>query len=336
MTGIADLTVDPTLPKAELHAHLEGTASPDLVRRLAARHGMTLPATLLTEDGTGFRWTDFLNFLSVYDAASAVIKTADDYRMVTAEYLKGLAAEGVIYSEVMSSPDHAAMNGLDYLGHLEGIAAGIEEARAETGIEGRIIVTCVRHFGVEKAEAVARDVIKHPHPLVTGFGMGGDEAGFPPGQFEKAYRIAVEEGGLQANTHAGEFGGPDGIREALKHLPVTRLGHGVRSIEDPDLVAELVDRRIVLEVCPTSNIATRVFADYAAHPLKRLTDLGVRTTISSDDPPFFHTSAGREYAVAAEHFGFDRAGLLQLTRTALEAAFVDEETRARLIAKLAG
>lgn len=322
------------IPKAELHVHLEGTATPDLVRRLAARHGVRLPDDLLTAGGA-FAWNDFLHFLKVYDAASAVIRTADDYRDVTYEYLVACAREGAVYVEVMSSPDHAALAGLSYEGHVEGIARGIADAKAETGIEARCIVTCVRHFGAEQAIAVARQAARHPHPVVTGFGMGGDEAGYPPELFEKVYRIAHDEAGLACNVHAGEWGGPDSIRRALA-LPVTRLGHGVRSIEDPALVEEIAARAIVLEVCPTSNVATGIYPDYAHHPFMRLKDAGVRVTLNSDDPPYFDTTIGREYAVAAEHYGLDAPALAGLTRTALEAAFVDDATRARLLAKLPG
>ena len=322
------------IPKAELHAHLEGTAGPDLVRRLADRNGMSLPDGLFDAEG-GFAWTDFLDFLRAYDAASSVIRTPLDYRDVTYEYLMGCARDGAIYAEVMSSPDHAAMAGMSYTDHLDGIAQGIEDARAESGIEGRIIVTCVRHFGVDKALDVARNTVRHPHKLVTGFGMGGDEAGFPPGPFAEVFRIAHEEAGLACNVHAGEFGGPESIRAALD-LPVRRIGHGVRAIEDPALMAELAERGTVLEVCPTSNVATRVFESYAAHPMPRLMDAGITVTLSSDDPPYFDTSIGREYDLAAEHFGFDDDTLLGLTRASLEAAFVDEETRQRLLARLPG
>ncbi len=320
------------IPKAELHAHLEGTAGPDLVRRLARRNGMSLPDGLFAADG-GFAWTDFLDFLRAYDAASSVIRTPLDYRDVTYEYLMGCARDAAIYAEVMSSPDHAAMAGMSYTGHLEGIAQGIEDARAESGIEGRIIVTCVRHFGVDRALEVARNTVRHPHPLVTGFGMGGDEAGFPPGPFAEVFRIAHEEAGLACNVHAGEFGGPESIRAALD-LPVRRIGHGVRAIEDKALMAELAERGTVLEVCPTSNIATRVFDSYADHPLPKLMAAGITVTLNSDDPPYFNTSIGREYDLAAEHFGFDPDTLVGLTRNALNAAFVDEKTRQSLLARL--
>lgn len=320
------------LPKAELHVHLEGTATPNLVRRLALRNRMAVPDGLFRDDGT-FAWDGFLDFLKAYDGAAATIRTERDYRDVTYEYLVACAAEGAIYVEVMSSPDHAAQAGLSYQGHVEGIARGIEDARAETGIEGRCIVTCVRHFGVERALEVARLTVRHPHPLVTGFGMGGDEAGYPPAQFAEVYRIAREEAGLACTTHAGEWGPPEQIRKALE-LPVTRLGHGVRSVEDPALVEEIAARGIVLEVCPTSNIATGIYDGYAAHPLPTLMAAGVKVTLNSDDPPYFATTIGREYEIGGREFGLSDETLLGLTRTALEAAFVDEETRARLLERL--
>ena len=325
----------PDLPKAELHLHLEGAASPDLVRRLATRNGMTLPDDLFDAAGR-FHWTDFLHFLKVYDIASSVIVTPQDYRDLTFEYLCGIAAEGTVYAELMSSPDHAAQAGLSYTDHLDGIAQGIVDATAACGIEARIIVTCVRHFGVERALAVVRDVVAHPHPLVTGFGMGGDEAGFPPGRFAEVFRRAHGDAGLSCHVHAGEFGGPESVREALDTLPVTRLGHGVRSIEDPALVRALADRGIVLEVCPTSNVATGVYASYADHPLPALLAAGVRCTLSSDDPPYFDTSVGQEYGHARTDMGLTDDQLRACTRTALEAAFVDEATRATLLTRLDG
>jgi adenosine deaminase len=327
------MAIDPTLPKAELHLHLEGAAAPGLVRRLAARNGVDLPADFFTEAGN-FAWTDFLHFLAMYDAAASTIRTPEDYRDVTYAYLVTSAEEGGIYAELMSSPDHAEQAGMSYAAHLEGIAQGIKDARRDTGIEARIIVTCVRHFGVERGVKVAREAARHPHPLVTGFGMGGDEAAYPARHFAEVYRIAHEEAGLSCNCHGGEFAGPDSVRGAMALPGVKRIGHGVRAVEDPGLVAEIADRGLVLEICPMSNIATGVFSSFEDHPLPKLMAAGVRCTLSSDDPPYFASSIGREYANAAEQFGFDEATLQGLTRTALEAAFVDEETRAALLAKL--
>ncbi len=320
------------VPKAELHVHLEGTAGPDLVRRLAARNDQVLPDDLF--DGSGaFQWSDFLHFLEVYDIASSVIRTPQDYRDVTFEYLSQCAAEGVVYAELMSSPDHASGAGMSYQDHLDGIAQGIEDARAAYGIEGFIIVTCVRHFGVERAHVVADAILRQPHPLVVGFGMGGDEAGHRPGLFADVF-AKLHEAGLPCTVHAGEFVGPEGIREALETLPVKRLGHGVRAVEDADLVAELAAREIVLELCPTSNIATGLYADYGAHPWPALKAAGCRVTLNSDDPPYFDTTVGAEYDHAAHHFGLDGDGLRAVTRTSIEAGFAPETTRQAILARL--
>ncbi len=321
------------IPKAELHVHLEGTATPELVRKLAARHGMTLPPDLFDRQGE-FAWDDFLHFLKVYDDAAAVIRTDRDYRDVTYDYLRRCAAEGAVYVEVMSSPDHAAQAGLSFQGHLDGIVQGIEDAKADFGIEARVIVTCVRHFGVERGLEVAKACARHRHPVLTGFGMGGDENHLSAADFAPVFAIAHNEAGLACTVHAGEAAGPESIRDALDNLPVRRIGHGVRAIEDPALVSRIAEEGIVLEVCPTSNIRTAVYPDYAAHPLNRLRAAGCAVTLNSDDPPYFATSIGHEYDVAKRHFGWSDEDLASATAASLDAAFIDPETRTRLTARL--
>jgi adenosine deaminase len=308
------------LPKAELHVHLEGTAPPSLIRRLALRNGSPLPDGLFRDEDT-FAWEDFLGFLRSYDLAAGVIRTAQDYRDVTYEYLAACAAEGAVYVELIASLDHGAQVGLPDDEHLAGIAQGIDDAYAAHGIVGRIISSCVRNFGVPAAEDVARRTLALDHPYVVGFNMAGDEVGFPAGDFAGAFAI-VDEAGLGCSVHAGEHAGPESVRAALALPGVVRISHGVRAVEDPALVAELADRGIVLEVCPTSNIVLSVFADYATHPLPVLRAAGVPVTLGSDDPPYFGTTIGREYALAHERLGCDLADLQQITNTALDAAFV--------------
>jgi adenosine deaminase len=319
------------IPKAELHVHLEGTAPPHLVRRIAERNGLRVPEGLFAAPDR-FAWRDFLDFLQTYDMAASVIRTAEDYRDITYEYLRACSAEGAVYVELIASPDHAALVGLSDAEHLDGIAAGIDDARAEHGIEARILLTCIRNFGVESAVRIARHAAERPHPYVVGFQMAGDEAGYPPGPFAEAYAIAAEAG-LGCSVHAGEWAGAESVRAALE-LPVTRIGHGVRAIEDPALVAELAERGVVLECCPTSNVVLGVFASYETHPLPALRDAGVKVTLASDDPPYFGASVGGEYAVARERFGWDDAALRAITRTAIEASFAEPELRAALLARL--
>jgi adenosine deaminase len=319
------------IPKAELHVHLEGTAPPSLVRRLAERNGLDLPAGLFRDDET-FAWDGFLDFLNTYDMAASTMRTAEDYRDVTYEYLAACAREGAIYVEVNASPGHADLVGLTDAEHYGGIAAGIDDARRDHGIEGRIIALVVRNHGVESAEAIARRLAEDRHPYVVGFNLGGDEAGFPAGQFARAYEIAANSG-LGCTCHAGEHAGAESVREALG-LPVTRLSHGVRAIEDPALVAEIAERGTILEVCPTSNVATGVFPGYDSHPLGALREAGVRITLGSDDPPYFGCSIGSEYAVARERLGVDDEGLLDITRTAVEGSFAEDGLKRALVDRI--
>ncbi len=316
--------------KAEIHCHIEGAADPNLVLRLAGKYGLNLDDTI--RDGQ-YVWSDFTSFLNAYDRASAVFRAPDDYRWLTYDYFSRLATQGAIYGEVFGSSDHAALMGISYVDLVEAIAAGIEDARQDHGIEGRIIMTCVRHLGPEAAEAVANQVADNPHPMVTGFGMGGDERSFTAEDFAPAFAIAGDAG-LGLTAHAGEFGGAKSVEDVLDHLGVSRIGHGVRSIENPTLIERLVQEDITLEVCPASNIALSVYPNYQRHPLRQLVDAGVRVTLNSDDPPFFHSTLENEYALASQHFGFDQEMLDQCTRTALQAAFVDTATRARLMKRL--
>jgi adenosine deaminase len=316
------------IPKAELHVHLEGTAPPDLVRRLAERHGMPVPDGLF--DGPHrFAYTDFLDFLRVYDLAASVIRAGDDYRDVTYEYLASCARDGAIYVELTASPDHAALVGLDDDEHLDGIARGIDDARRDFGIEARVLISAVRNFGVAQAVRVARYAAQRPHPYVVGFSMAGDEENFPAGDYAEVFDIAASAG-LGCTVHAGEWAGADSVRAGMQ-LPVTRIGHGVRAIEDPAVVEELAERGLVLECCPTSNVVLGAFDSYEAHPLPRLREAGVKVTLGSDDPPYFGASIGGEYEVCSERWGFDDEDLRAITRTAVEAAFCEETLKETLI-----
>ena len=319
------------IPKAELHVHLEGTAPPDLIRRIAERNGLELPEGVLAAPDR-FAYRDFLDFLDTYDKAASVIRTAEDYRDITYEYLVKCAGEGAIYVELTASPDHAKLVGLTDEEHVEGIARGIDDARDETGIEGRILISCVRNFGVDPAMRVAQYAAGRPHPYVVGFSMAGDEENYPPAAYADAFRLAADAG-LGCTVHAGEWAGPESVRGGLE-LPVSRIAHGVRSIEDPELVEELAERGIYLECCPTSNVVLGIYPSYEEHPLPTLREAGVRVTLGSDDPPYFGASIGGEYEVCSRYFGFGDDDLTSITRTALAAAFCEESLKQALIQKL--
>lgn len=319
------------IPKAELHCHIEGAAQPDLVLKQANKYGVD--ASDYIDPVRGYLWNDFTSFLKSYDFAASLFRTPDDYVLLTKNHFENIARQNSIYGEVFASPDHAARIGCSYNTLIQAIAEGIESAKTETGVEGRILVTGVRHSGVEAVTEAAKLAANNPHPLVTGFGIAGDERMHQPADFAYAFDIA-RDAGLGLTAHAGEFGGAQSVREALDHLKVTRVGHGVRAIEDPDLVARIADEKIVLEVCPASNVVLGVYGDYSQHPLRKLQDAGCIVTISSDDPPHFHTSIENEYAIAADQFGYNQGELVELTRNALQAAFVDGETRKQMLEKL--
>jgi adenosine deaminase len=314
---------------AELHCHIEGAAAPELVERQARKYGADTSAFI--RDGV-FVWEDFTTFLAAYDFSANLFRDEDDYALLAEYYLTSLARDGAIYSEFFTSPDHARRAGLSPQAYTNALGEGMKRAKAATGIESRMIVTGVRHFGVESVEDAARFATECGHPLVTGYGMAGEERFGHLQDYARAFDIA-REAGLGITVHAGELAGWESVRDALDHIRPTRIGHGVRAIENLDLVKRIAEEGVVLEICPVSNIALKVFPDYDHHPFPALRDAGCRVTLSSDDPPYFHTSLKMEYDVAAMHFDMSAEDLLEVTQTALEAAFVDDETRARLIAR---
>ena len=316
------------IPKAEIHCHLEGSIPPKLAVELADRNGIALPPNLFDEKGH-YAWKDFWSFLDSYDRVCTALKTSRDFRDVIYTYLAGAAREGAVYVEMFCSPERPAALGIAYTDWLAALVEGIDDARRDFGIEGRIIIICIRHLGPERAEAMVRAMLVVPHPYVVGFGMGGDEAKFAPVDFAPAYRLA-HENGYGCTVHAGEVMGPESVWAAIRDLPVTRIGHGVRSADDPRLMEELARRGIVLEVCPGSNVALGLYADRASHPLHRLIDASVKVTLNSDDPPFFHTTLGTEYALA----GLDERQLRGIARTTIEASFADEATRRLLLERI--
>ncbi len=316
--------------KAELHCHIEGAASPELVIRQARKYNAD--PTPFIRDGS-FVWRDFTSFLAAYDFSADLFRSEEDYALLADQYLTSLARDGAIYSEFFTSPDHARRAGLSPAAYTNALGEGMARAKAKTAIESRMIVTGVRHFGVESVEQAARFAARCGHPLVTGFGMAGEERFGDFEDYVRAFEIA-REAGLGITVHAGELAGWESVAAAIDFIRPSRLGHGVRAIENPDLVKRIADAGIVLECCPVSNIELKVFNGFASHPFARLRDAGCKVTLNSDDPPYFWTSLKREYDVAREHFGLDDKALVAVTRTAIEAAFVDRKTRAALLARL--
>ncbi|WP_319824687.1 adenosine deaminase [Thalassovita sp.] len=318
-------------PKLELHLHLEGAAPAAFIRGLAQEKSINLDG-VFNERGT-YSYRSFPEFLQVYEAATQVLRTPKDYQRLTRAVLEQAAENGVIYLETFLSPDFCGGRDLGgWREYLHAIQETASEAEAELGVTLRGIITCIRHFGPDKARQTAICAAETAGDWIVGFGMGGDETKGKQGDFAWAFECA-REAGLRLTTHAGEWQGPQSIRDALD-LGVERIGHGVRAIEDPRLMEILAERQIVLEVCPGSNVALGLYRNFGAHPIARLREAGVKVTVSTDDPPFFHTSMTREFEGLERAFGWGADDFAELNQTALAAAFCDPQTRARLKERL--
>jgi adenosine deaminase len=317
-------------PKVELHLHLEGGAPPALSARLARYRGVDMTGVI--ENGR-YVWHDFTSFLAAYDRVSALYDTPEAQAALTEAVLRSAAANGVVYAELILSPDHVGADAVAWSEHLAAVTEGAAKARSVTGIEARGIATGVRHFGTEAVTRAARMAVEVMHPFVVGFNLAGDERAGDVRDFAPAFD-AAREAGLGLTAHAGEVCGPESVAAVLDELRVRRVGHGVRAVDDPALVARLAAEEIVLEVCPGSNLALGLYADMHAHPLRRLVAAGCRVTLSTDDPPFFGTTMAREYALAAGALGPEHPALDGFAATALQAAFCDDALKAKLAARL--
>ena len=320
------------VPKVELHLHLEGAAPPAFIRGLAKEKRVDISG--IFDEAGAYRFADFWEFLKVYEAATSVLQSPEDYARLVLAVAEESAASGVVYGEVFLSPDFCG--GRD-IGAWREYSQAMQEAAAtaerQTGVTFRGIITCIRHFGPEKARQSARCAADTAGDWIVGFGIAGDEKVLEPKDFRWSFDCA-REAGLRLTAHAGEWGGPESVRAALDDLAVERIGHGVRAIEDLALVDELAERGVVLEVCPGSNVALGLYPDFRSHPIAELDRRGVKVTISTDDPPFFHTTMAREYEELHRAFDWDDGQFAKIAKASLDAAFCDADTKTQILKKL--
>jgi aminodeoxyfutalosine deaminase len=323
------------LPKAELHVHHVGSASPRIVAELAARHPgspvPTDPAALVEY----FRFHDFAHFIQLYLTVVDLIKTPDDVRLLTYEIAREMAEQqNLRYAELTVTPYTSVARGIA----AEAFCEAIEDARAaaekEFGLVLRWIFDIPGEVGLQGAEETLRIATKIRPEGLVGFGLGGPEIGVPRPQFAPYFEQALAAG-LHSVPHAGETTGPETIWDAIRELKAERIGHGTSAMQDPALVEYLREHRIPLEVSPTSNIATRVVESYDVHPLRAMVDAGLVVTINSDDPPMFGTDLTSEYAVAAQLLELDEAGVAELARTAVRVSFAEDTVKETLLAEIA-
>ncbi|MEU2119257.1 adenosine deaminase [Streptomyces sp. NPDC016459] len=323
------------LPKAELHVHHVGSASPRIVAELAARHPDSKVPTDPEALADYFTFTDFAHFIDVYLSVVDLVRTPEDVRLLTFEIARDMARQNIRYAELTITPYSSTRRGIDERAFMAAIEDARKSAEAEFGTVLRWCFDIPGEAGLVSAEETARlattDGLR-PEGLVS-FGLGGPEIGVPRPQFKPYFDLA-RAAGLHSVPHAGETTGPRTVWDAIVDLGAERIGHGTSSVQDPELLAYLAEHRIALEVCPTSNIATRAVATLDEHPIRRMVEAGVLVTVNSDDPPMFGTDLNSEYAVAARLLGLDERGVAALAKNAVEASFLDPAGKARIAAEI--
>ncbi len=335
------------LPKAELHIHLEGAIAPETVLELAKRNNIEalLPTTDINELHRWFEYTDFEHFISVIVTIQDLIRTPEDFALIAYNLGADMAQQNILYREATLTP-HTHIDfqdkGLTIEDVLSGLEAGRQKARQEFGVEIRWVFDIYRNL----AFMTNPDGSYDPEPAlktldyaqqgidfgVVGFGIGGNEIGAPASAFRNEF-LAAKEAGLLSVPHAGEVDGPQSVWESVLDLQADRIGHGVRAIEDEELMVYLREHHIPLEVSPTSNLRLHVYDSIENHPFKKLDQFGIPVTINSDDPPLFNTSLSQEYALVAQAFDYTPEDLIRLARNAFLAAGADLPTKQTLLSK---
>jgi aminodeoxyfutalosine deaminase len=322
------------LPKAELHVHHVGSASPRIVQELAARHPDKGVPTDPDELRAFYEFRDFAHFIDVYLSVVDLVTTAEDVRTLTYEVAREMAeGQNLRYAELTCTPYTSVIRGVAIQAYTEAIEDARVAAERDFGLVLRWIYDIPGESGIPAADATLDYALNHRPEALVGFGLGGPEIGVPRPQFAEHFD-AARAAGLRSVPHAGETTGPETVWDAVRLLGAERIGHGCSAAEDPELLAHLAAEGITLEVCPSSNIATRAVESLALHPLGTFVDAGVPVTINSDDPPMFATSLNEEYAVAARLLGLDRAGVVDLARNAVLASWAPQDVAARVLSEI--
>ena len=337
-----------TLPKAELHLHLEGTVDPATLAELSLRHPTPLSTTnnrytniadsgrVFTEEEALelYRYKNFTGFLLAFKAVTERLRTAEDYELVAYRMMQKLHAQNVLHAEVYVSVGVIHWRGGEFAPLFEGLERGRQRGERDFGMSLYWIFDAVRHFGPRRAGLVLDEAItlRKTSDSVIGFGLGGDERRAPPELFRKVYARAASRG-LRTTIHAGETVGPESVWSALRGLKANRIGHGLRAIDDPDLVAYLAEKQVPVEACISSNVLTGCCASVEQHPLRKLFDAGVLVTLNTDDPDMFRTSLVREYQIAQDVFGFNEAELRRLAMNSFQASFLPEAKKHEIFVK---
>lgn len=321
-----------SLPKAELHLHIEGTLEPELMFELAERNGVKLPYADIEAAREAYDFEDLQSFLDLYYAGAAVLRTEQDFHDLCWAYLQRAHADGVVRAELFFDPQTHTDRGVRFETVLDGLESACRRGERELGVSSALILCYLRHLSEESAFATLEQARPHASRII-GVGLDSSERGNPPSRFQRVFEASAKLGWRRV-AHAGEEGPPAYIIEALDLLKVERIDHGVRAVEDPALVERLARERIVLTVCPLSNIKLCVFPSLAQHNLRTLIDAGVRVTINSDDPSYFGGYVGENLLQTAEALKLDRQTIKQIARTSLDGSFAPRADIDRWLATL--
>ena len=315
------------LPKAELHIHIEGTLEPEMVFRQAKRNGVDLPYESIDALRAAYEFTNLQSFLDIYYQAADVLRTEQDFYELMAAYLEQAADDGVRRAEIFFDPQTHTDRGIGF----EVFMPGFRQAINDSGVSADLILCFLRHLAGEAAVKALREAEPHLEGVIA-VGLDSSEIGNPPELFEEAFSIARDLG-LRAVAHAGEEGPPSYVTGALDTLGVERIDHGIRSLEDPNLVERLVRDQVPLTVCPFSNVSLRVVDDLRDHPLPRMLGLGLNVSINSDDPAYFGGYVGDNYEGVASALGFGKRELATLAANSIRSSFLDESSKSELLAE---
>ena len=330
MAGVSDLAR--LLPKTELHVHIEGTLEPEMMFRLGARNGVDLPFPDEEHIRAAYRFNDLQSFLDIYYQGAEVLRTPDDFYDLMSAYLERAAADGVRHAEIFFDPQSHTARGIGFEVFMRGFRDAMSDARRRLGVSADLILCFLRHLSGE--DAVATIIEAEPFlDGVIGVGIDSSERGRPPELFEEAY-AGARELGLRAVAHAGEEGPPQYVRSALDALGAERIDHGVRSLEDPDLVDRLRRERIPLTVCPLSNVSLRVVESLSSHPLPAMIEAGLLVSINSDDPAYFGGYIGDNYRETQKALDLGDDTLISLARNSIVSSFLDDARKTALLAEL--
>jgi adenosine deaminase/aminodeoxyfutalosine deaminase len=336
-----------SLPKAELHLHLEGSVDAATLSELSRRHNKPIPpennsygespdsGRVLSEQDVRrlYQYRDFNGFMMAFKAVTERLRTPEDYELITYRLMQRLASENVLHAEVYLSVGVVLWRGFDFDPLFEGLERGRQRGEREFGTSLFWIFDAVRHFGAEAAERVVDKAIRFRERNVVGIGIGGDERRGPAEWFRDSFDRARKHG-LRLTAHAGETTGPESIVASLDVLGAERIGHGLSAVQDPGLMRRMAEQNIPVEICLSSNVRTGCCASIEQHPLKKYVDAGMMVTLNTDDPAMFGTSLAREYQLAQDVFGFTDDQLREFARNSFRASFLTEERKRGFLSRL--